>query len=83
VKLSARGTSDPDGDHLTYRWWYYKEAGSFQSNIQITDWDKQRASFTVPADAVNEDSIHIICEVMDDGLPQLTRYRRIIITVEP
>ncbi|WP_407689926.1 hypothetical protein [Saccharicrinis fermentans] len=28
-------------------------------------------------------SIHIFCEVKDDGLPQLTRYKRVIINVEP
>jgi Protein of unknown function (DUF1593) len=28
VKLSATGTSDPDGNKLKYTWWYYKEAAS-------------------------------------------------------
>jgi hypothetical protein len=25
VSLSADGTSDPDGDKLSYEWWYYRE----------------------------------------------------------
>ena len=33
-------------------------------------------------DALGQETIHVICEVKDDGTPQLTRYRRIIITVE-
>jgi hypothetical protein len=28
VTLSAAGTSDPDGNHLKYNWWYYQEAAS-------------------------------------------------------
>lgn len=28
VVLDAAGTRDPDGDGLSYRWWYYDEAGT-------------------------------------------------------
>ena len=29
VNLSAEGSSDPDGDALSYEWFYYAEAGTF------------------------------------------------------
>src|SRR3712207_7784690 len=29
VNLSAEGTSDPDGDAVSYEWFYYNEAGTF------------------------------------------------------
>ena len=29
VNLSAEGSTDPDGDELTYEWFYYGETGSF------------------------------------------------------
>jgi hypothetical protein len=34
----------------------------------------------VPTDAVGK-SIHVICEVTDDGVPPLTAYRRVVINV--
>ena len=82
VKLSAKGTSDPDGDKLKYRWWLYQEAGSYEGTIEIRDAGKQDASFMVPGDAGKGKTVHIICEVTDTGTPQLTRYQRVIVTVE-
>jgi hypothetical protein len=82
VKLSAQGTSDPDGDELEYRWWQYREAGSYDGTIEFLDAGKQNASFTVPGDAVKGKTIHIICEVMDNGTPQLTRYQRVVVEIE-
>ena len=41
VTLTAEGT-DPDGDNLTYRWWRYFEADTYQSDARpkkLTDDD--------------------------------------------
>ena len=81
VKLSARGTTDPDGDQLVYRWWQYQEAGSYKGLIEIADAGKQDASFKVPANIKNGETIHVILSVTDQGNPALTRYKRIIFTV--
>jgi hypothetical protein len=81
VKLSAQGTNDPDGDELTYHWWHYQEAGSYDGAIEIKDAGKQDAVFTVPSDAGEGKTMHIILAVTDQGTPALTRYKRIIITV--
>ena len=48
VSLNAKGTTDPDGDALTYRWWQYEEADSAESRVTITDASTQQASFVVP-----------------------------------
>jgi hypothetical protein len=82
VSLSAKGTTDPDGDELTFRWWQYQEADTYDGTIRIKDARKKRASFTVPNDAGEGETIHIICEVTDTGTPQLTRYQRIVIEIE-
>jgi hypothetical protein len=82
VKLSARGTSDPDRNTLSYRWWQYEEADTYGGTVAIENTDKQEASFTVPADAAKGQTIHIICEVTDNGTPPLTRYQRLVITIK-
>jgi hypothetical protein len=78
VNLCAKGTNDSDGDKLTYRWWQYKEPGSYQGFIKIKNADKQQASFIVPNNVKQGQTVHIICEVTDNGDPPLTRYQRII-----
>ncbi len=82
VQLSAKGSYDPDGDQLAYSWWQYEEAGSYIGNIDIQNAGKQNAFFTIPIDAGSSEAIHVICEVTDNGTPPLTRYQRVILTVE-
>lgn len=82
IKLSAKGTMDPDGDVLSYSWWQYKEADSYEGEVQILNGSKQVAFTSVPSDVKRGQTIHLVCEVKDNGVPQLTRYQRIVIEVE-
>ena len=82
VSLSASGTTDPDGHALTYRWWQYQQADTYEGSIDIVDAGKQDASFTVPGDGGKGKTIHVICEVTDSGTPPLTRYRRVVVEIE-
>ncbi len=82
IKLSAKGTSDPDGDILNIRWWQYTEADTYQGTIEMKNSSRSDASFKIPKDAGENETIHIICEVTDSGSPQLTRYQRVIINIE-
>ncbi|MBA7644061.1 hypothetical protein ES703_51797 [subsurface metagenome] len=82
VKLNAKGTKDPDGDKLTYKWWQYKEPGSYKGIVNIKNANKQQASFVVPGNAKKGQTVHIICEVTDNGSPPLTRYQRVIVNIE-
>lgn len=81
VNLSAFAT-DPDGNSLTCRWWYYREASQCDADVIIKDASKWNTSFIIPADAKKGDKIHIICEVKDSGSPALFRYRRIVVEVK-
>jgi hypothetical protein len=80
VSLSAKGTTDPDGDVLTYRWWQYEEADSAESQVAINDADTQQANFVVPNESGKQ--VHIILEVTDDGTPALSRYQRVVCDIE-
>ncbi len=80
VMLSAEGSTDPDGDRLTYRWWQYTDVDSADAEIEIANADaKSGAAFVVPDEP--GETIHVILEVTDDGQPSLTRYQRIVFTI--
>jgi hypothetical protein len=93
VDLNAEGSSDPDGDTLSYRWLYYPEAGTFTVSgrdsgelVGIKSFDQPKAWFTVPTSRVmppGTGTMHIILAVTDHGTPRLTRYQRVIVTVMP
>lgn len=81
VKLNAEG-NDPDGDQLHYRWWQYHEADTYSGKVEIANAAKNSASFAVPDDAKQAQTIHVICEVTDSGSPPLSRYQRVVVEVE-
>ena len=88
VQLSAQGSSDPDGNALSYEWFYYPEAGTFSvqtgrtgAPIEIQNATSPQASFIVPKNAFKAGTLHVVLAVTDNGTPALTRYRRVIINV--
>ena len=81
VELSAAGTSDPDGDGLSYDWWFYDEPSSYNGAVTIQGSDSEAASVEVPSGAGGQ-NLHIILEVVDGGTPELTAYRRVILNVQ-
>ena len=78
ISLSAVGSTDPDGDDLSYEWIYYREAGTYGGPVTVDDATSRACTVHVPADALDK-TIHIILQVTDDGDPSLTRYRRVIL----
>ena len=85
VQLSAEGSSDPDGNALSYQWIYYPEARHIrpvQRSQRLAAQDRKRRPderlVTVPAKFRQAGTIHIILAVTDNGTPALTRYRRVI-----
>ena len=90
LELSAAGTSDPDGDTLSYRWQHYPEPGTFTfasgrsaRPLKIEGSDQPEATFVAPDKFGRAGTAHVILAVTDSGSPPLTRYERVIVTVEP
>ncbi|HEV2214099.1 MAG TPA: nucleoside hydrolase-like domain-containing protein [Terracidiphilus sp.] len=96
VVLDASGSTDPDGQSLHFHWFHYAEAGFEDGNLSaLTLKNADTARVTVTADAVcrpdwlpmvpcmGMGTAHVILAVTDDGSPQLTSYRRVILRVHP
>ncbi len=82
ITFDAHGSTDPDGDELFYKWWIYKEAGTYPGNISISDPHKIKTSVRIPSGAGGK-QIHLILEVKDNSeIASLFDYRRIVIDVE-
>lgn len=80
ICLDGSSSKDPDGDKLNFKWWNYREAGTYEGR-KIKGSDSSKFEMTIPSDAEPGDSIHMILEVTDSGNPPLTRYARVIILV--
>jgi hypothetical protein len=82
LALSAKGSHDPDGDDLTYRWFHYPEPSGHRADVDISikNANRPEAGFVAPKTKGGE-TIHVILEVKDNGKPSLSSYRRLIFMV--
>ncbi len=80
IRLSAAGSSDPDGHALEYRWSHYPEPGGSSRAIDLADSAKPELTFIPPA-AGTPTEFHIVLEVKDGGTPALSSYRRAVIRI--
>ncbi|MBS1522415.1 MAG: DUF1593 domain-containing protein [Bacteroidetes bacterium] len=82
--LSAAGTTDPDGDSLSYLWFQYPEAGTYKGRVSFAPYSSNLYDVPVTAPVVDSAvTLHFILKVTDKGTPALTRYKRVIVTVLP
>ena len=89
VTLSAEGSTDPDGNALVFEWFYYGEPGTLLLStartgapLRIEDASTMNAWFTAP-NVTRPETMHVVVAVTDRGAPPLTRYQRVIVTVQP
>lgn len=80
--LDAGASTDPDGDNLSFLWLNYPEAGSYKKPVPIGAENIQGIYITAP-EVQQKETIHFIVKVTDKGIPALTRYKRIIVTILP
>lgn len=74
IRLDASKTMDPNGDKLSFLWWQQPEIG--KTKVAIAQPEESVITIQIPAETCKE-TIHIICEVHDDGPFHLVSYRRI------
>lgn len=83
--LDASGTTDPDGDNLSYLWFHYVEAGTYKKEISFGPYSPNLYNVhTITAPKVTQrQTAHFILKVTDKGTPALSKYKRVIVTIEP
>ena len=82
LEFDASGSTDPDGDELTYSWWQYEEAGTYPGRVFIERADAAKAKVHIPTGAGGK-QIHVILEVRDKNLiASLHDYRRVVVDVQ-
>ena len=81
--LGAHGTTDPDGDSLSFVWFPYREAGSYKGVVTINGAENAAGVWVSAPKVERPETVHFILRVTDKGSPPLSRYRRVIVTVTP
>lgn len=78
--FDASDSYDPDGDKLSFEWFYYPEAGTFDGELQLLGGDSPKVQCSIPKEAKGSE-LHLILRIKDNGSPNLSSYRRIILHV--
>ena len=81
--LDARGTTDPDGDNLSYVWFQYPEVGSYKKSIKILSAENLYRVAVIAPEVEKKETALFILKVTDKGKPPLSRYRRVIVSIIP
>ncbi|MEZ4852469.1 MAG: DUF1593 domain-containing protein [Bacteroidia bacterium] len=83
--LDASGTTDPDGDNLSYWWFQYPEAGSYKKEVSFGPFAENlyNVHTIIAPEVETPETTHFILKVTDKGTPALSRYKRVIVTIIP
>ena len=79
VRLDASKSKDPDGNDIRFQWWQQPEIGT--AKLDIEDAAKSIINVRIPANAAGQ-TLHLVCEVSDNGAFGLKSYQRVIIQID-
>lgn len=82
IELDAGNSNDPDGNNLSAGWFVYREAGTYQNEISLSAIRGMKTSFVAP-DVKNQETIHVILQLRNDGKPPLYSFRRAVVSIKP
>lgn len=80
LTFDASKSEDVDKDNLSYNWLVYAEPSTYKGKVAVKGGKFPLCHVAVPHDASGK-TIHLILEVTDDGTPNLTAYKRIVLRV--
>ena len=78
IRLDASKSKDPDNDAIVFHWWQQPEIGTAKLTF---DHDADKTTLAIPADATGQ-TLHLVCEVSDQGAFNLKAYQRVIVVIE-
>ena len=78
ITLDASSSYDPDKDKISFNWWIYNEIST--SKVNLSNTSEPVVKIEVPLSA-SQGEVHVILELKDDGDPQLSAYRRVILKI--
>jgi hypothetical protein len=81
--MDASGSSDPDGDNLSFLWFNYPEAGTYKKLVTVNSAENARTVWVIAPVVETTVTTHFILKVTDKGSPHLSRYKRVIVTIVP
>ncbi len=82
IKLDASASHDPDKHTLAFKWWLYPEISKGATTAKLEGAQTSHSTLLIPQNAPAGEW-HVIMEVVDNGTPALTSYRRIVVTIKP
>lgn len=84
VRLSAKGSSDPDkGQALTYEWSVYVDASTCPMGVARITLPSAAETALEIGPAASECELHVLLKATDNGTPALSSRRRLVVHVRP
>ena len=80
--LDATAT-DPDGDNISYLWFNYPEAGTYKKLIKVDGAENGHNVNVTAPEVGKKETAQFILRVTDKGIPPLSRYKRVFVTIMP